>query len=139
MSFTFLLIHSDDIIIISHNASIMNAAKSELLNAFEGTDNGNLTSFCGVEIKVTSNQISLSMEYYWKKLMDKFNVPENEVEDSRTLKNKDTSLGMPHSSRSNNQKQLPINYRLNHLWLHTLQARFSLSCQHHDKSYALTC
>jgi hypothetical protein len=82
MSFVFLLIHSDDIIIISHNADTMNAAKADLLLAFDGTDNGNLTSFCGVEIKVTDNQISLSMEYYWQKLMEKFKVPENEVEDS---------------------------------------------------------
>jgi hypothetical protein len=82
MSFVFLLIHSDDIIIISHNASTMNAAKADLLKAFDGTDNGNLTSFCGVEIKVKENQISLSMEYYWNKLMAKFNVPEHEVEDS---------------------------------------------------------
>jgi transposase InsO family protein len=82
MSFVFLLIHSDDIIIISNNASTMNAAKEDLLKAFDGTDNGNLTSFCGVEIKVKENQISLSMEYYWNKLMAKFNVPEHEVEDS---------------------------------------------------------
>jgi transposase InsO family protein len=82
MSFVFLLIHSDDIIIISHKASTMNAAKADLLKAFDGTDNGNLTSFCGVEIKVKENQISLSMEYYWNKLMAKFNVPEHEVEDS---------------------------------------------------------
>ncbi len=48
-SFTFLLIHSDDIIIVSHSNEIMNAAKAELLQAFEGTDNGDLTSF--VELK----------------------------------------------------------------------------------------
>jgi hypothetical protein len=82
MSFVFLLIHSDDIIIISHSDLSMNVAKSELLQAFDGTDNGNLTSFCGVEIKTTATQISLSMEYYWRKLMDKFCVPENETEDS---------------------------------------------------------
>ncbi len=50
MSFVFLLIHSDDIIVISHNDKIMNEAKSQLLEAFDGTDNGNLKSFCGVEI-----------------------------------------------------------------------------------------
>jgi hypothetical protein len=38
-SFIFLLIHSDDIIIVSHNKTIMTAAKAELLQAFEGTDN----------------------------------------------------------------------------------------------------
>jgi hypothetical protein len=81
-SFIFLLIHSDDIIIISHSDLTMNAAKSELLQAFDGTDNGNLASFCGVEIKTTSTQISLSMEYYWRRLMEKFCVPENETEDS---------------------------------------------------------
>jgi hypothetical protein len=54
-SFIFLLIHSDDIIVVSHNESIMNRAKAELLTAFEGTDNGNLTSFCGVEVKSSTN------------------------------------------------------------------------------------
>ncbi len=39
-AFIFLLIHSDDIIIVSHSDNIMNAAKVELLQAFEGTDNG---------------------------------------------------------------------------------------------------
>jgi hypothetical protein len=81
-SFVFLLIHSDDIIIVSHDEAIMNAAKSELLAAFEGTDNGNLTSFCGVEVKRTENQISLCMEYYWDKLMQKFDVKDHEVENA---------------------------------------------------------
>jgi hypothetical protein len=81
-SFIFLLIHSDDIIIVSHSETIMNEAKSELLNAFQGTDNGNLTSFCGVEVRTSDEQTSLSMEYYWNKLMRKFNVKEDEVENS---------------------------------------------------------
>jgi hypothetical protein len=81
-SFVFLLIHSDDIIIVSHDEDIMNAAKSELLAVFEGTDNGNLASFCGVEVKRTENQISLSMEYYWDKLMKKFDVKEDEIENA---------------------------------------------------------
>ena len=81
-SFIFLLIHSDDIIIVSHDEQLMNTAKAELLQAFEGTDNGNLTSFCGVEVKTSQNQISLSMEYYWDKLMRKFEIKHDEVEDS---------------------------------------------------------
>ena len=81
-SFIFLLIHSDDIIIVSHSEALMNEAKSELLTAFQGTDNGNLTSFCGVEVRSNEEQISLSMEYYWNKLMRKFNVKEDEVENS---------------------------------------------------------
>ena len=77
------MIHSDDIIIVSHDDNIMNAAKAELLQAFEGTDNGNLTSFCGVEIRRSSkHHISLSMEYYWNKLMQKFNVKPDEVENA---------------------------------------------------------
>jgi hypothetical protein len=79
-SFIFLLIHSDDIIIVSHSENIMNAAKAELLQAFEGTDNGKLSSFCGVEIRSSEHQISLSMEYYWNKLMKKFNVQDDEIE-----------------------------------------------------------
>jgi hypothetical protein len=81
-SFTFLLIHSDDIIIVSHDENIMNEAKAELLTAFEGTDNGNLSSFCGVEVKTSTNRISLCMEYYWDKLMKKFDVNPDEVESS---------------------------------------------------------
>jgi hypothetical protein len=81
-SFIFLLIHSDDIIIVSHSEVIMNAAKAQLLTAFQGTDNGNLTSFCGVEIKVEKDKTSLSMEYYWDKLMRKFDIKEDEIENS---------------------------------------------------------
>jgi hypothetical protein len=81
-SFVFLLIHSDDIIIVSHDPEIMNSAKAELLQAFKGTDNGDLTSFCGVEVRTTEGQISLSMEYYWDKLMRKLNVKPNETENS---------------------------------------------------------
>jgi hypothetical protein len=81
-SFIFLLIHSDDIIIVSHDNEIMNAAKAELLQAFEGTDNGDLTSFCGVEVRKNEQVTSLSMEYYWDKLMKKFNVRDDEIENS---------------------------------------------------------
>jgi hypothetical protein len=81
-SFIFLLIHSDDIIIVSHDEKTMNDAKAELLTAFEGTDNGNLTSFCGVEVKTSTNKISLCMEYYWDKLMKKLEVNPDEVESS---------------------------------------------------------
>jgi hypothetical protein len=81
-SFTFLLIHSDDIIIVSHDESIMNAAKAELLAVFEGTDNGNLSSFCGVEVKQSEDQTSLCMAYYWKKLMKKFDVKPDEIENA---------------------------------------------------------
>ena len=81
-SFTFLLIHSDDIIIVSHDEQIMNNAKAELLQAFDGTDNGNLKSFCGVEIKMSEDKISLSMEYYWNKLMKKFAVNVSDIESS---------------------------------------------------------
>jgi hypothetical protein len=80
--FIFLLIHSDDIIIVSHDKIIMNAAKDELLAVFEGTDNGDLSSFCGVEVKQSEGQTSLCMEYYWKKLMTKFDVKPDEIENA---------------------------------------------------------
>ena len=81
-SFVFLLIHSDDIIVASHDLETMNLAKAILLQAFEGTDNGILTSFCGVEVKTSEGQISLSMEYYWDKLMRKFHVQPDETENA---------------------------------------------------------
>ena len=48
--FVFLLIHSDDLIVISKLKSVMLKEKEILLTAFEGVDQGNLSSFCGVEI-----------------------------------------------------------------------------------------
>jgi hypothetical protein len=81
-SFVFLLIHSDDIIVVSHDPETMNSAKASLLQAFEGTDNGILTSFCGVKVKSDEGQVSLSMEYYWDKLMRKFHVQPDEIESS---------------------------------------------------------
>ncbi len=65
----------------------MNGAKAELLTAFEGIDNGNLTPFCGVEVKTSTNQISLCMEYYWDKLMKKFDVNPDEFESSPWMLN----------------------------------------------------
>jgi hypothetical protein len=79
-SFVFLLIHSDDIIVVSHDLANMNSAKTALLQAFEGTDNGILTSFCGVEVRSDEGKVSLSMEYYWDKLMRKFDVQPDEIE-----------------------------------------------------------
>ncbi len=61
-SFVFLLIHSDEIVVVTHDSEKMNSAKSELLQAFEGTDNGILTSLCGVEVKSDEGKVSLSME-----------------------------------------------------------------------------
>jgi hypothetical protein len=60
----------------------MTESKAELLQAFEGTDNGKLTSFCGVEVITSDEQTSLSMEYYWNKLMQKFKVQPEEIENS---------------------------------------------------------
>ncbi len=60
----------------------MNSAKKELLEVSDVTDNGNLTSFCGVEIRISEGKLCLSMEYYWNKLMKKFKMNENETEDS---------------------------------------------------------
>ena len=60
----------------------MEATKTQLLQAFDGVDQGDLTSFCGVEIDIQKESISLSMDYYWKRLMRKFNVGPKDVEAS---------------------------------------------------------
>ncbi len=54
--------------------------KKTLLHAFDGIDQGDLKSFCGVEIDIKPESISLSMDYYWNKLMKKFNISEKETE-----------------------------------------------------------
>jgi hypothetical protein len=51
-----------------------------LLQAFDGVDQGDLKSFCGVEIDIRPESISLSMDYYWNKLMKKFHISKTETE-----------------------------------------------------------
>ena len=77
---TFILVHSDDLIIATNNSSNLAKVKQTLLQAFDGIDQGNLKSFCGVEIDIKPESISLSMDYYWTKLMKKFNISEKEIE-----------------------------------------------------------
>jgi hypothetical protein len=77
---TIILVHSDDLIIATNNQSNLDHIKTLLLKAFDGVDQGDLTSFCGVEISASPQSISLSMNYYWDKLMKKFNVSDKDVE-----------------------------------------------------------
>jgi hypothetical protein len=77
---TIILVHSDDLIIATNNPSNLDHIKTILLCAFDGVDQGDLTSFCGVEIRATPMSVSLSMNYYWEKLMKKFHVADKEVE-----------------------------------------------------------
>ena len=79
--FVIILIHSDDLIIISNLKEVMLKEKKSLLKAFEGVDQGNLSSFCGVEIEITEDKISLSINYYWKKIMKRFGIAENKKAD----------------------------------------------------------
>jgi hypothetical protein len=79
---TIILVHSDDLIIASNHQSAMESTKKQLLEAFDGVDQGDLTSFCGVEIDRKEDSITLSMDYYWKKLLAKFNIGPDATEDS---------------------------------------------------------
>ena len=79
---TIILVHSDDLIIASNHLSAMELTKKQLLEAFDGVDQGDLTSFCGVEINRQADSITLSMDYYWKKLMTKFDIGPDDTEDS---------------------------------------------------------
>jgi hypothetical protein len=65
-----------------NNSNNLNLIKSTLLNAFDGVDQGDLTSFCGVEIKTTPESVELSMDYYWDKLLQKFDICETDVQDT---------------------------------------------------------
>jgi hypothetical protein len=62
---TVILVHSDDLIIASNTQDNLKAIKAQLFQAFDGVDQGELTSFCGVEIKATPDSMELSMDYYW--------------------------------------------------------------------------
>jgi hypothetical protein len=85
--FVFILVHSDDLTVISNLKKVMMREKQILLTAFEGVDQGSLSSFCGVEIAIDKKGIRLSMSYYWKKLMQRFGIAE-EDKDDRPIKTK---------------------------------------------------
>ncbi len=85
--FVFILVHSDDLIIILNLKKIMLREKETLLQAFDGVDQGILSSFCGAEVDITDNGIKLSMEYYWEKNRKRFGISANAKEDKPT-KNK---------------------------------------------------
>jgi len=80
--FCFLCIHTDDVIILSNDQKHMEFTKKLLLEAFEGSDQGALTSFCGVKIDVKDSGVSLSMSYYWDKVLKKFGIKPTDVESS---------------------------------------------------------
>jgi hypothetical protein len=85
--FVFILVHSDDLIIVSNINRIMLQEKETLLKAFEGIDQGNLSSFCGVEVEISDNGITLSMNYYWEKIFKRFGVSA-EAKQDKPLKTK---------------------------------------------------
>jgi hypothetical protein len=74
-------VHSDDLIIISNKKEKMLQEKKILLEAFEGVDQGSLSSFCGVEIKIDEKGIALSMAYYWNKVLKRFGILDNDKQD----------------------------------------------------------
>ena len=98
--FVFVLIHSDDLIIISNLKEKMLQEKDTLLKAFDGVDQGTLKSFCGVEIDISENKITLSMRYYWKKVMQRFGILPQDKED-RPLKSKISKDDCPKSPDEN--------------------------------------
>jgi hypothetical protein len=92
--FVFILVHSDDLIIISNLQSMMLQEKRTLLTAFEGVDQGNLSSFCGVEVEINDNGIKLSMEYYWQKIMKRFGIS-NDAKEDKPIKAKINKTDCP--------------------------------------------
>ena len=92
--FVFILVHSDDLIIISNLKEIMLKEKEILLQAFEGVDQGDLSSFCGVEINIKESGISLTMKYYWNKVLKRFGISTDSKED-KPLKSKINKMDCP--------------------------------------------
>ena len=106
--FVFVLIHSDDLIIISNKKLMMLKEKSKLLEVFEGVDQGILKSFCGVEIDIQDSMISLTMNYYWRKVLKRFGI-QNEEKEERPLKakvSKDDCPNTPNEERKQTYLQV---------------------------------
>jgi hypothetical protein len=74
-----------------------------LLRPFVGIDQGTLKSFCGVEIDISDEKNTLSMQYYWKKVMKRFGIAPQDKEDrplkKKINKNKDDCSKTPNENR----------------------------------------
>jgi hypothetical protein len=132
--FVFVLIHSDDLIVISNLKSKMMMEKEKLLKAFEGVDQGTLSSFCGVEINISDSQITMSMKYYWNKILQRFGISANDFED-RPLKTKIDKKDCPDTT---NEAYLPSNNRLDYFRLYALSIGFGFCSWNAHESHALT-
>ena len=77
--------------------------KEILLTAFEGVDQGSLSSFCGVEIETTEDKITLSMKYYWTKIMKRFEISEN-MQNDKPIKSKINKEDCPKSVNEERKK-----------------------------------
>jgi transposase InsO family protein len=95
--FVFVLVHSDDLIIMSNLKDMMLQEKEKLLSAFEGVDQGTLRSFCGVEIDISASGIFLSMNYYWTKVMERFKISKDQKAD-KPLKTKINKTDCPETT-----------------------------------------
>ena len=114
-----LLIHADDVIILSNDRSVGEAAKRELLLTFEGVNQGDLKSFCGVQVNIDSGGISLSMKYYWEKIMKKFVIADWEAEAAPITSKvfRDDRPEVPEPALKND---VPHNYWFCNFWVHPL-------------------
>jgi hypothetical protein len=101
--FAFIMVHSDDLIIMSNKKSIMQNEKQILSNVFEGIDQGDLSSFCGVEIAISDDRIVLSMEYYWKRIMKKIGILEKDKEE-KPIETKVNRLDCPKQANTERKK-----------------------------------
>ena len=106
--FVFVLIHSDDLIIISNLKNKMMEEKAKFLQAFDGIDQGTLKSFCGVEVDISNERITLSMQYYWKKVMARFGIAPQDKADKplKTKISKDDCPTTPNENRKQTYLQI---------------------------------
>ncbi len=87
-------------------------------------------------IKRSENQISLCMEYYWKKLMKKFGVKSDEIENAPI--NENQKIRMPRRAQRTTKNELSTDNWIYHLRIHPLQIGLSFPGKYAHKNYALT-
>ena len=66
IAFCFILLHTDDALLVSNSPEFITTCKKELLALFAGRDLGDV--FNGVTFKRHSWGLSLNLKHYWGKL-----------------------------------------------------------------------
>ena len=99
---TILVVYVDDIIVISETEELRTMTKKLIMDKFKARDLGPINNFLSIEVKRTSDTLTLSQEHYVEKLLEKF-----QMSNSRPAKTPMQKYPHPEESGAGEQPAFP--------------------------------